>query len=135
MAQIIQLRRDTKDNWEKYDPVLAAGEIAVQLDTYQIKIGDGQKKWSELPFVSNGFLDEPEDYLHRINVTSIVYDSNNLITEIDYETGAKALYSYNDDGLVTEIDYTKEDGETIFYKVQYEYDSDGNLIKITRSYV
>jgi hypothetical protein len=135
MAQVIQLRRDTKANWEQYDPIIAAGEIAVQTDTYQIKTGDGLKKWSELPFVSYGLLDDPEGWLDKKNVTNMVYDDSDLLTEIDYETGNKALFTYDTStSLLQKVEYTKEDGSTVFYEVDYTYDSDNNLITVTRSY-
>ncbi|BAF69593.1 hypothetical protein [Nitratiruptor sp. SB155-2] len=136
MAQIIQHRRDTKANWEQYDPVLAAGEVAVQTDTYQIKVGDGVKKWSELPFVSFGLLDNPEGYFETLSITGVVYDANNMPTEITFSNGSKALYTYDAaTGLLTETDYTKEDGTTVFYKVQYTYDTNNLLTSVTRSYV
>lgn len=45
--------RDTSANWTKYDPVLLNGEIIiVDTDAGEIryKVGDGTKKYSELPF-------------------------------------------------------------------------------------
>lgn len=135
MATVIQLRRDTKDNWAKYDPVLAAGEIAVQTDTYQIKVGDGLKKWSELPFVSFGFLDRPEEMLEYMSVTAILYDANNLVTEMDFVNGAKELFNYDSNNNLTELDITDTDGTTVIYKVTYGYDSNGNLTTVTRSRV
>jgi hypothetical protein len=133
MAQVIQLRRDTKVNWENNNPVLAAGEIAVQTDTYQIKIGDGQKAWSDLPFVSYGLLDNPEDYLNNMGITTIIYNDSNLPSEIDFENGSKALYTY-DGNLLSKVDYTEADGTTVFYSITYTYDTNNLLISVTRSY-
>lgn len=49
----VQHKRDTSANWEAEDPVLLNGEIIV-VDTedgkMRTKTGDGQKKYSELPF-------------------------------------------------------------------------------------
>ena len=48
-----QHTRDTSANWTKYDPVLLNGEIII-VDTdageVRYKVGDGTKKYSELPF-------------------------------------------------------------------------------------
>lgn len=44
---------DTNANWTLYDPIVNYGIIAVSVDTYQIKIGDGVNNWSDLPFVGS----------------------------------------------------------------------------------
>ena len=46
----IQLRRDTASNWTSADPTLAAGEIGIETDTDQFKIGDGATAWSSLSY-------------------------------------------------------------------------------------
>jgi hypothetical protein len=50
MAVRIQLRNDTAANWTEADPVLAAGELALETDTDQFKIGDGTSTWTELGY-------------------------------------------------------------------------------------
>ena len=50
MAQI-QLRRDTAANWTVANPVLAEGELGVELVTAQVKLGDGTSTWSELDYL------------------------------------------------------------------------------------
>lgn len=46
----LQMRRDTSNNWTSQNPVLASGEIGINLDTYQFKIGDGTTTWTLLPY-------------------------------------------------------------------------------------
>jgi hypothetical protein len=46
----LQMRRDTSTNWTSLNPVLASGEIGINLDTYEFKIGDGIKTWTLLPY-------------------------------------------------------------------------------------
>lgn len=49
----LQNKRDTAANWTKNNPVLLDGEIiVVTTNTGEIrrKVGDGQKRFSELPF-------------------------------------------------------------------------------------
>ena len=41
MASKIQLRRDSSANWAGTNPVLAEGEMGVELDTNRSKLGDG----------------------------------------------------------------------------------------------
>lgn len=48
MPQQIQLRRDTTANWTTSDPVLAEGEVGVDLDTNEVRVGDGVSLWSAL---------------------------------------------------------------------------------------
>lgn len=51
MADRIQLRRDTRDNWDLYNPILASGEPGMVLDYPSLyKMGDGIHHWSELPY-------------------------------------------------------------------------------------
>jgi len=46
----IQFRRDTSISWTNANPVLASGEMGIELDTKQFKIGDGTTRWSLLPY-------------------------------------------------------------------------------------
>lgn len=46
----VQVRRDTKANWETINPILLEGEATYELDTDMFKIGDGIKHYSDLPY-------------------------------------------------------------------------------------
>lgn len=46
----LQIRRDTATNWTTSNPILASGEIGINLDTYQYKLGDGISSWNQLPY-------------------------------------------------------------------------------------
>lgn len=62
MAYIIQQRRDTKENWEKVNPVLSDSEIGFIKDLDEnlkqksslFKIGDGKTAWNDLPLFGWG---------------------------------------------------------------------------------
>lgn len=54
MATIIQQRRDTSVNWAATDPIMAQGEIGVDLTLNKYKIGDGVTAWSGLAFPTGG---------------------------------------------------------------------------------
>jgi hypothetical protein len=54
---VFQLRRDTGANWAFYNPTLLNGEIGINTDTYQFKIGNGVTVWSGLPY--NGLYGGP----------------------------------------------------------------------------
>ena len=42
-----QFRRDTSANWTAYAPVLASGEMGIELDSNLFKIGDGVTDWAK----------------------------------------------------------------------------------------
>jgi hypothetical protein len=50
MAVQIQLRNDTAANWTAANPVLAAGEMGVETDTDQFKLGNGVDSWTALTY-------------------------------------------------------------------------------------
>ena len=49
----MQQRRGTAIQWTTADPVLAPGEIGVETDTNQFKLGDGVNNWSDLSYFKN----------------------------------------------------------------------------------
>jgi hypothetical protein len=53
MATQIQIRRDTAANWTSSNPVLAQGEIGIELVTNLMKIGDGSTAWNSLKYESD----------------------------------------------------------------------------------
>ena len=53
----IRPRRSTAEEWEYYNPILAEGEMGVEVPptgvgtgTVQIKFGDGVTPWKDLPY-------------------------------------------------------------------------------------
>ncbi len=48
MSTLIQFRRDTAANWTSVNPVLAQGELGLETDTSNYKIGDGVTQWNTL---------------------------------------------------------------------------------------
>lgn len=50
MATLIQFRRDTVSNWTSSNPVLAQGELGLELDTNNYKIGNGIDSWNSLSY-------------------------------------------------------------------------------------
>lgn len=54
MAVRIQFRRDTSVNWILHNPVLLDGEIGIETNTREFKIGNGSDDWITLPY--GGFV-------------------------------------------------------------------------------
>ena len=50
MSVLIQFRRDTAAAWTAANPVLASGEMGVETNTNQFKIGNGSTPWNSLPY-------------------------------------------------------------------------------------
>lgn len=55
----LQLKRDTAANWSSNNPVLAAGEPAIELPAIpgkpcRMKIGDGSSTWNSHPYFGEG---------------------------------------------------------------------------------
>jgi len=50
MANRIQLRRGGAQEWANANPILAQGELGIELDTGRIKIGDGVTSWNSLRY-------------------------------------------------------------------------------------
>lgn len=119
----ILLRNDTKQNWEQYNPTLAAAEIGIEfsvengVNVKKIKIGDGITPWNELDYFMG---DIPGDLAERIealettvgdNNSGLVKTVNDLTTVIgDATTGLakdvadlKDVVGDNTQGLVKDV--------------------------------
>lgn len=62
----IQMRRDTAANWKSVNPILLAGEWALETDTRLMKIGDGSTAYNALPYSTAEDSDEwqkPSDWI------------------------------------------------------------------------
>ena len=46
----IQLKRGSKEAWQRLNLVLAVGEPGFERDTNRFKIGDGSSPWNNLPY-------------------------------------------------------------------------------------
>ena len=50
---VIRVKVDTSDGWESADPVLGAGELGYDSMTNKLKCGDGEKTWTDLPYIDD----------------------------------------------------------------------------------
>ena len=46
----IQLKRGKAEAWQRNNPILLAGELGFETDTYRFKIGDGETSWNDLKY-------------------------------------------------------------------------------------
>lgn len=67
----LQIRHDQANNWTIRDPVLAQGEYGLEIDTFLIKVGDGVRTWSNLP------------YLNKLDASYFKWETDGTITFSD----------------------------------------------------
>jgi len=65
MANIIKLKRGKSTSWIKKNMVLEPGEVGVELDTHQIKVGDGSTAWNDLPYVGSTKVVNIQEYTNN----------------------------------------------------------------------
>lgn len=66
----ILLRNDVASNWAIANPILLKGEIGIERDTNKLKIGDGVKSWTQLPYFGGEV---------KLDGTSIAYTTDGKI--------------------------------------------------------
>lgn len=62
-----KLRRGLAARWAEVNPILAEGEPGFELDTYKLKIGNGEKAWNDLPYVAGDITKSPDGTTLAIN--------------------------------------------------------------------
>ena len=75
---ILQFKRGLAEDWNKKNPVLAAGEPGFELDTGKLKIGDGKTSWNSLKY-------QNETYTLSVDEKSLILNSENKIGLVGYE--------------------------------------------------
>lgn len=53
---VIRLKRGLAASWTEVNPVLAQGEAGAEIDTGQLKIGDGVSHWNDLAYSGSGAM-------------------------------------------------------------------------------
>jgi len=103
MASIIQFRRDTASNWTSNDPTLAAGELGIETDTGQYKIGDGSTAWSSLSYgigvLGTNFIDAKGDLILGTadnTIARLGVGSNGQVLVADSSTTTGVKWSSSD---------------------------------------
>lgn len=88
-------RRDTQENWEKNNPILLNGEIAL-VDTVsgelRMKIGDGANRYSVLPFNDDALrllIDTKQDKEDGKGLSTNDYTTEDMTKLNNIESGAE----------------------------------------------
>jgi hypothetical protein len=91
MAQQIQFRRGTSAEWAAANPILAQGEIGVNLDGNRFKIGTGLTSWNNLDYTA------VFDVITQPTTAPIVYPTfanNSGVTNVGIATSGSTSFVY-----------------------------------------
>ena len=120
---IIQLRRAIESDWVRVDPVLRLGEPALSTDVYKLKIGDGTRKWSEIPYLLQNEFEQIISQLENLRVEDLVDGMDYATKEyVDERAGGVAAITVNGEPQIADEDrivhlvlpvYTAGNGVTI----------------------
>ena len=101
----IQNKYDTAEKWTTNNPKLFLGEIGFESDTKMFKIGDGEHRWNELPYVAPSISHDHES--DKINIPATA--------EVDWSTLTEYIVShkYSDTELETQFETIRNHGHTI----------------------
>lgn len=99
-------RRDTTENWLKYNPVLASGEFGYDINKKKYKIGDGITKWSDLQFSYIGEVtDENGEILKYYKVATEEFVTEHITSSVVFSATKAAFPSIGDtDKLYIELE-------------------------------
>ena len=103
MASIIQFRRDTASNWTSNNPTLASGELGIESDTGQYKIGDGTTAWSSISYgigvLGTNFIDAKGDLILGTadnTIARLAVGSNGQVLTADSSTSSGVKWVTNE---------------------------------------
>lgn len=119
----IQLRCDSSSNWTAYDPVLLEGEkivVITDVGETRYKIGDGVKKYTQLPFddeVMRNLVNNKQDKITGSVGQYIAVGADGKIVAVDSEPISSGVY-YGTDTPGEEYDvWVDSDAEEYAYVV------------------
>ena len=85
MADRVIQRNDTAARWQSINPILATGEIGIEIDGAKgYKIGDGKTRWNDLPYPAN-----PTNVVQELGNNENAVPSQKLVTEKLSELGSE----------------------------------------------
>lgn len=53
---LIKIKRGSSVSWAAKNPILSAGEPGLEVDTGQLKVGNGTTPWNSLPYTGSGAI-------------------------------------------------------------------------------
>lgn len=77
VERLVQLRGGLSPTWQNSNPILALGEMGLELDTRKMKVGDGITDWNDLPYFNNSASVDLSGYQEKNSTTGIVATQDN----------------------------------------------------------
>lgn len=89
----IRNKKDTVDNWETNDPIILDGELIVVVtaeSNIRLKIGDGTRTYSELPFIEDAIYSYIEDseFAKQDSVDSLISGLRSTVNSVTSDLDA-----------------------------------------------
>jgi hypothetical protein len=135
MATRIILRHDQSTEWTRVNPILSNGEVGVEIDTLQFKVGDGQTAWNNLGYSNAKIKSSTINNKGELVVSYEDGKSYNVgkvkgttITSTSVQYGTSSAPTITPSRWVDEVSsLTIAQGEYLWTKTTTAYD-DGNTV-------
>jgi len=124
MANVIKLKSSGVENKVPLVSDLDTGEIALNYKDGNIYYKNSVAQIAEMKRL--------DARLEEMNITNMVYDGFNILTNITYESGNKVALIYTGD-YITSVEYYATDGITLLFTHTLAYDLSDNMISSTWS--
>ena len=99
MADLIQIRRDIKTEWESANPILFDGEFGLDKTSKKFKIGDGINAWNDLLYMNDVTLPTKlSDLINDLNLEG-TYQAKKAATELYVSSTEKETWNGKQDVL------------------------------------
>jgi len=111
---LIQVRRGTGSDWSNQNPVLASGELGLEIDSNKLKIGNGQLSWNNLDYInlSQNTIQVKNNLGYSIHKGQAVYisgfDNISSLPTVGLYISNNSLSEYKFVGLL--MDYISDGG-------------------------
>lgn len=80
----IRIRRKTATQWQNENPVLAEGELGLDLTNKKIKVGDGSTAWNSLPYITVSNANQLENHNHDLLYAPLTHNHDSSYASITH---------------------------------------------------
>lgn len=91
----MQIRRDSSTQWTSVNPILAEGELGIELNTGKIKVGNGINTWNSRPYITSNLETITANLQSQINYIKSNIDPAALDSLTEIVANVNALLANN----------------------------------------